>query len=223
MTISTFDVQSFRSSINKSYHRTAHFDMEISMPLGLLQNVEEPYFERLIEGNKSVRFNLESSNIPGIAFGTDENRRQGFGVTNLKPYVPIFDVINATVRSDSEGLVYDFFQSWMKLIINFDGRHTINNGRGFGPNRREVAGMFEIAYKTDYISETKINLYDEGGDEPTTVLTLMDCYPVHLGNANVDWRDNNILRFPVTFTFSSWYSGRDIASPVSETDLPPLT
>lgn len=205
--MSEFSIDDFRSHLKKSYHRTAHYKVEFGIPIGLASNLSEENASRLKEGLKSVEFDIETASLPGIALGTLEDRRYGFGPYNLKPYTPIFDVLQLTVRSDSEGLNYDFFQSWMKLILNFDVRNGIDVGflyaLGSG-SAGSVPSGYEVSYKNDYASIANINVYDEEGGEPTTSIQLLNAYPIHLGNVGLDWSENRIMKFPVTITFASW-------------------
>jgi hypothetical protein len=209
----SFDVQAFRSSIANNYHREAHYDMVIGMPRALLRNVEGDYSQQIRQTHQRLHFEIESANIPGIAFGTDEIRLQGVGPFDRKPYVPIFDTVSVLVRSDSEGRIYDFFQSWMKLIINFDSRHGMEGPTGFTQiPGGQAATVYEVGYKADYKSESVINVYDKVGGQPTLQLVLTDCYPIHLGNAPLSWSSAEIIKFPVTFTFTDWHQSRNIRS-----------
>lgn len=225
----SFNINDFKTSIMKSYHRAAHFNMEVGMPNGLRAIESESYWNTndasrsLNATNRILHFNIEATSLPGIALGTDENRRYGIGPTRLKPYVGIYDTIPITVRSDSEGKIYDFFQSWMKLIFNYDTRNGIDGADGFSSNTSGQSMAYDVAYKKDYASTANINVYDEEGGEPSIKLYLIDCFPIHIGNAALDWNDTNILKFPVTLTFSDWYNNREIANrAVTSTDLPPL-
>lgn len=217
-----FNINDFRTSIKKTYHRAAHFNVELPVPNGLkaVRGDSDREFEST---NRILHFNIEATSLPGFALGTDENRRYGYGTTRLKPYVGIYDTIPITVRSDSEGKIYDFFQSWMKLIFNYDTRDGIDAGSGFSTAKVGISRPYEVGYKSDYVSYAYINVYDEEGGDPTIKLALLDCYPIHLGTATLDWNDPNILRFPVTLAFSDWWNERRITNQqVYQNDLPPL-
>jgi T4-like virus tail tube protein gp19. len=224
----SFNISDFRTSIQKTYHRVAHFNMELPIPEGLrnaesenLVSTKDPS-RSFASTNRILHFNIETAFLPGIAFGTDENRRYGYGPTRLKPYVGIYDTIPITVRSDSEGKIYDFFQSWMKLIFNSDTRAGFNGAVGFS-NQFGLSMPYEISYKQDYVTFANINVYDEEGGDPTIKLRLHNCFPIHLGNVSLDWNDPGIMKFPVTLTFSDWWNERKIMSnTVSQQDLPPL-
>jgi hypothetical protein len=153
-----------------------------------------------------IPFEVEATNLPGVAFATDENRRYGYGAFNLKPYVPIFDTLDMTVRSDSDGLLYNFFQSWMKLVINYDMGNGIGGQTGLGSGKYGAGTPYEIMYKSDYVTSAVVSVYPPQGGNPTIIVNINDCYPIHIGNAQVDWSDQKLLKFPVTLAFSSWYS-----------------
>lgn len=224
--VDSFNISKFKASIEKSYHRAAHFNMELTPPQGLRALDLDGSLAQgssFFETTKKLHFNIESTNLPGFALATDENRRYGYGTTRLKPYVGIYDSLTINVRSDSAGRNYEFFQSWMKLIFNYDnsiGSMDTNNGFGLGGR----ASVYEMNYKKDYSTIANINVYDEEGGDPTIMLYFSDIYPIHLGNATLDWNDPNILKFPVTLTFSDWYNGRNVTpGRVVEGQLPTVT
>lgn len=177
--------------------------MHMGIPNALRYAITTESFGQFDEANRMLNFNIETSQIPGFAIGTDENRRYGLGTPRLKPYVGIYDTISIVVRSDSEGKIYNFFQSWMKVIFNYDnpgvGIDEVTGWSTAGPTR-----TYEVGYLTDYATNSFLNVYDEEGGDPTVKIELIDCYPIHLGSATLDWHDPNILKFPVTLTFSDW-------------------
>lgn len=211
-----FDISEFRSGISNSYHRSSHFRMEIVGPNGLSLEggVSEENRHRLIDASMRMSFEIEATNLPGVAMGTDDIRRQGFGPFSKMPYAPIFDTIDITVRSDSDGKLYDFFQTWMKLVINYDYRHgmSVDGGLGARSNITSPPGVYEVQYKERYRATSIISLFDELGEEPTIELTMIDCYPIHLGNVPLNWSSNDIVKFPVTLTFKDWYQKREFKS-----------
>lgn len=161
---------------------------------------------------RNIRFMAEATNLPGVSLATTEIRRHGYGVIEKKPYVPIFTDVNMTFRSDKKGDLYKFFQSWMKMIINFDGSGSINSVSGLLPNQ----GMYEIAYKNTYICNLIMTVLDVQQNEPIKIV-LTEAYPIFLGEIPMAWQStNDYVKVPVRFTFKDWYlegSGNSINNP----------
>lgn len=158
-------------------------------------------FGELEVARKKLEFHCEATNLPGVRLMTTEIRRHGYGVVEKKPYVPIFTDINLMFRSDSKGLLYKFFQSWIKMIINFDGRDSINSVNG------SIRGqaLYEVAYKNSYSSTIEISVFDPNGEIPITI-TLVEAYPIFLGEIPLAWAAvNDYIKIPVQFTFRDWY------------------
>lgn len=216
-----FNIDSFRANLHKEgYHNQSHFTMKINnIPNGMRNSSQVNILNRTLQ---NTIFRIDSVNIPGVSLATDEIVRYGFGPNEMKPYAPVFDKINMTVIDDSKGNVYDFFQSWMKLIINYDIRKSINEVRSFIPNQ----SGYEIAYKEDYAVDIEIITYDPQGNENIKI-TLRESYPIFLSSLNMNWASqNSIVRIPMTFTFLDWYQSREFGASVdkiNDPDLPDAT
>lgn len=207
-----FDISSFRSTIKTDYHYTSHFHLLIGVPPGLAGSMQAGSQEDFGTTSKRIMFEVEQTNSPGIQLATDEVRRYGMGSYELKPYAPIFNKLNAVVRSDSEGKIYDFFQSWMKLVINYDFRNGIDSAVGFNNST-----AFEVAYKKDYVVEAELINYDKQGAEVKRI-HLRNFYPVLLNDVQYEWTSaSQIVRIPMTFAFSDWYQERKIGSAAPST------
>lgn len=149
----------------------------------------------------AIEFSGEATKIPGVSLATTEIRRHGYGVIEKKPYVPIFTDIDVAFRSDRDGNIYKFFQTWMKMIINFDGRASINSVTGIMPQQ----GLYEISYKDNYMSTIVLHIKESRGGEPLTVV-LTEAYPIFLGEIPFAWASvNDYVKIPVRFTFKDWY------------------
>ena len=194
-----FDINDFRSSIN-DYHKTAHFNMILSIPQGLRGDLESYMGEdiNVLDVVAGLVFNIEATELPGVSIATDEVRRYGVGNFERKPYVTTFKELDITVRSDAAGSIYKFFQSWMKLIINFDGRYGRNGITGF-----RGASVYEVAYKATYATRATVATYDGAGDENLRI-NFNNIYPIYLSPTSLNWSDNNIVKFQVKFSYSEW-------------------
>lgn len=150
---------------------------------------------------ENVKFSAEATNVPGVSLATTEIRRHGYGVIEKKPYVPIFTDINVVFRMDKSGDLYKFFQAWMKMIVNFDGRGSINSVTGILPTQ----AMYEVAYKDSYMATLVIHVFDQNSKERLTYV-LLESYPIFLGEIPMAWQaTNDYIKIPVKFTFKDWY------------------
>lgn len=148
-----------------------------------------------------LQFMAEATNLPGVSLATTEIRRYGYGVIEKKPYVPIFTDISLAFRSDQKGDLYMFFQTWMKMIINFDGRQSINSVTGVIPQQ----AMYEVAYKENYMATVEIHMMDQQGNTPVKIV-LTEAYPIFLGEVPLAWQaTNDYVKIPIRFTFRDWY------------------
>lgn len=149
-----------------------------------------------------IQFTAEATNLPGVSLSTTEIRRHGYGVIEKKPYVPIFTDIDMVFRSDNKGDLYTFFQTWMKLIINFDGRYSIDTVNGILPGQ----GLYEVAYKEDYMATVAIHVLDQHSGNAPIQIALTEAYPIFLGPIPLEWQaSNSYVKIPIRFTFKDWY------------------
>jgi len=209
-TDSKFDIGEFRSEVSYDYHQTSHFHFITSAPSGLNGAQNSGAQEDFRDTAKSLLFEVESAKMPGIQMATDEVRRYGVGSTQLKPYAPIFDKLQIVVRSDAEGKIYDFFQSWLKLVINFDLRNGFERAPGFGS-----AAAFEVNYMTDYAVESELISYSKTGEEVQKI-KLRNSFPIFINDISFDWASGaQIVKIPIVFAFTDWYQERSIGTPAT--------
>ena len=222
-----FNISRFRSNIGNSYHRTVHYNMLVPCPTGLLnavtyQSTDNANFK---DAPSRLFFDIEKTSMPGILLATDEIRRYGIGYMDRKPYVPDFEQLEVTVRSDGSGQNYDFFQSWIKLIINYDTQGNMNSNYGLGSvdTTGKSVGAYEVNYRDDYAVNATIVAYNEDGNTAIET-TMIKFFPIYLGEIQYDWSDTNqIVKFQVKFTFSEWTQSRKYVSSLGTTNNPTAT
>lgn len=199
-----FDVSQFKSAIKHDYHFTSHFNLQFNVPPGLTGPTSSSNTDFRTTA-KQLMFEVEASNSPGLQIATDEVFRHGYGTSMKKPYAPIFNKVDILVRSDATGFNFDYFESWLKLVVNFDMRHGINYVSGF-----KGARPFEVNYMSDYATEVVMTTFDKTA-KIVKKIYLRKCYPVFLGDVLHDWSDaNKIVKMPVSLVFSDWYQERFI-------------
>lgn len=201
-----FDIDAFRANMNDGFHKTAHFNMAVTTPLGLIRNLvpaaDPNRTDQGIDINdtlKKLSFNIEATELPGVSIATDEVRKYGIGNFERVPYVTTFKELDVTVRSDAEGHLYHFFQSWMKLVVNFDVRAGIR-GASLGFRGAET---YEVSYKSEYVSQASVVTYKGDGTQNIHIM-FNNLYPIYLSPTSLNWNDNNIVKFQVKFAYSEW-------------------
>ena len=174
-------------------------------------------FEVMItrEGGQDLMYLCESATLPGVSMLTDEIKMAGYGNIEKRPYGLIFQDVQLNFMVDQDGGVIKFFHQWMQSINNFNDKTNPNgtaSNSGLSPN--------VFAYPDEYRSEVNLFLYNEsdnsgkktldgivGEPQKIATYTLLEAYPLAVGDAQVDWgASDQILKLPVTMTFTSWHS-----------------
>lgn len=150
-----------------------------------------------------ITLRAERINQPGIQLMTSNVRRYGVGPLEKKPFSAGFSDANISFIGDARGVIHQFFYAWMNSIVNTENMpHAGASTNAFGSN------PFEVAYREDYRTTIDIIVYDEIQQKIGTV-KLYNAYPIFLGEIQRDWSGiNDLVRIPVTFTYSHWaYDG----------------
>lgn len=193
-----FNVSNFRSEINKSgIMKNNKFFIRMYAPKGLA-------LTPLSNTVRMLEFWCESANIPGVSLNVNEVRRYGYGNFEKKPYVSQNNDITMSFIGDANGIIWTYFQQWMKLIVNYDMRQGIRGSTGISSNQ----APFELSYKEDYAVDIHLSVFNDKGDEAIHVV-LREAYPIFVGDIQLNWGDtNSVMRVPVTFTVYDWYNDK---------------
>lgn len=204
-----FKVNEFRTEIaNKGLMRTNKFHVRIAYPQGM--PITNNFY---VNYAQSFEFWCEASTLPGVAVLTSNIKRYGFGVAEKKPDGVNFTDVTLSFLVDEKANTLKFFRDWVQIITNFklgNGSYP-SSATLAGPNGdRPFSGItqnhypYEVAYKSDYISDIEITTFKETG-EPIETVILREAFPIAVGNIDLNWGDTNgITRLPVTFTFYDW-------------------
>lgn len=193
-----FNVENFRSAVSrKGMMKTNKFFVRMYAPRGMA-GTSLPTTARTLE------FWCESTNIPGVSLNVTEVRRYGYGNIEKKPYVSQNNDVTMSFFGDADGVIWSYFQQWLRLIVNYDMRSGINTATGL------IAGQtpFKLAYKEDYAVDIHLSVFNDIGEE-TIHVVLREAYPIFVGDVQLNWGDtNNIMRIPVTFAVYDWYNDK---------------
>jgi len=190
-----FNVNEFRSEITKKgILKNNKFLVRMYAPRGFNSSLSNTV--------RFLEFWCESANIPGVSLSATEVRRYGYGNIEKKPYVTMNNDVTMSFLGDAQGIIWTFFQQWIKLIVNYDMRNGITGSTGVTSGQ----APFELSYKEDYAVDIHLSIFDDLGNEAIHVL-LREAYPIFVGDIQLNWGDtNSIMRIPVTFAVYDWYN-----------------
>lgn len=187
-----FAITEFLSTIsNRGLASPAHYMVLIPQPLW-----------NRGDGSNTVpdlRFLCSSVQLPGISMATSEIHHFGYGMTEKKPYAPVFGDIEMAFLSTADGRTHKFFHKWMMNIMNFSMEESIFGGIRGAP--------FFVSYPENYVVDIQIFTYDRKSKNILTV-KLFDAYPIQINDIMYGYEQlNSIVQIPVKFTYRSWSSG----------------
>jgi hypothetical protein len=160
--------------------KVSHFAVQINTPSSISSG-----------SSKTLSLLCESTTLPGISIGTDDNfRPQGFGLPQKMPWEIVFTDLQLTFFGDNKGKVHQILTSWLNSVVSYNASDPLN--------------VSFVAYRSDYATDMKITSFDPLNN---TIIeyTLYDCFPTGLFDINVAWgAQNDIMKIPVRFSFNRW-------------------
>jgi hypothetical protein len=191
----SFNVQNFLSKVNEAggLVQNNKFALTITPPpiFKSTSNYNEDVKAKLEDGAKNLVYFCSSASIPGVTLNTHEIRRYGYGPNEKRPYTASFSDATFNIYFDSKRKNYDFFQTWISTIMDYDVGNSTNS-------------KFLLEYKSEYKSTIDLKIYDNKGS--TVGHYIMDeAFPISIGDIPLNWGDtSSIIKIPVTFTFFTW-------------------
>jgi hypothetical protein len=179
-----FKVSDFITHFNKhsDFAKTSKFEVLIAPP---------PFLSDL--STYDLRFQCESTELPGYNVNTVENRQYGVGSPVASAPVAFADI---TLTFICAGDMWEkkLFDRWMNNVI------PINN--------------YNPRYKEEYVtSKIEINQYSEVADtanmqsQKIYSAILFSAFPISIGALSLNWADDGIHRLPITFKYDYWLPG----------------
>ena len=208
-----FNVNEFSSTLSKvgGLQRNNLFAVEIPLPNMFFQaGGQLPQAgTRLSAISKKLHFFCEATNLPGIEIETSQVRRYGYGAIEEKPHNAIMGGLTLNFYGDARGAILNFFQQWMKFIVNFDSRGNFNNATGLSLENGSLKGNqfpYEVNYKIDYAVDITVNQFDQTGQFTNSVVCRM-CFPKFMPDINLSWAHNDdFMKIPVNFSMLDFYN-----------------
>ena len=191
------DLDAFKSSVmNNNLLRPNLFRIRIFPPQSILNIAGDNSFSLLAD---ELELWGEATVLPSFDIGAHQGMRFGYGSIERRPYVPVYDPWPVTFRVDAGGYVWKLFKNWNNLVVNTKGDFS-----GSNPSK------YELAYKTEYLTDTEISIFTEIETNPINV-TMIEAFPYALRPVRLDWADNNsYMKLEVFFAFTDWLSTDDV-------------
>ena len=127
----SFNVQNFLSRVNEAggLVQNNKFQLLITPPpiFQSSTNYNEEIKANLTDGSRTLEYFCSSATIPGVTLTTHEIRRYGYGPTEKRPYAVSFTDATFNIYFDSKRKNYDFFQTWISTIMDYDVNNSTNS------------------------------------------------------------------------------------------------
>lgn len=186
-----FSVSEFKSNIAKGGGLLKNNKFLVLVPIPSILRGKSVGGISTEETYKILRFYAERASIPGIALQASEMRRQGIGNLEKMPFSAAFTDCDVTFRIDQRSTVWNFFQTWMDSIYNF--------------NLKTGNGLYELAYKNEYCTTLTLYVYNEIAPQtPIIQIELIDAFPVSISDIPLQWSGGENITLNVRFNFRSW-------------------
>jgi hypothetical protein len=184
--MSTFNIDNFRTEINKSgIAKSNRFEVQIYPPASL-QNFQTE--------SRLVSLYCDITNLPGMSISTKGLKL--YGPAYQRPISSEFngEAINMTFYLDQKMNVKAFFDAWMFKTVN--------------PN------SFNVSYADEYVSQIRISQLDgtnngraEKSDKETYSVILEDAFPRAMSLVDLSASAvNQAGRLNMTFAYRRWFS-----------------
>lgn len=178
-----FRIDELSSNLSRyGYQKSSSFSAIITPPPSLTTSG--------IIGELDVRIN--SINLPGFNFGTDEIRQKGFGLGEKRPLSVSYDDIAITIILDGRGEIPKIMREWSEMIH---------------PTSLEDFGMNDVEYfeyPNNYYGGLEIQIYSIDGT-PHSRYNFIQPFPTQVGAIQMSWENaNSIALLPVMFSYRSY-------------------
>jgi len=201
-----FNVDKFRShfAAHEDFAKSSRFEVRIAAPPGAPD---------LTNFANDLRFQCESSELPGYTINTVDNRI--YGVANPVASSASFADITMTFICAGDLWEKKFFDRWMDIIV------PINN---YNPRYKDdyASPKIEINQYTDIAEDLSaaINLEEAvttsnptAGSQLRYSAILHGAFPISIAPLGLNWGDDQFLKLAVTFKYEYWTQGNVFSGP----------
>jgi len=182
----TFNISDFRSQVtgeqSRGISKQSNFDVVVNLPPGILMS------ERSQSAFNSLRFRIESADLPGRQIRTSEHKTHGYGLTSKIGYDVTYPDVSITMLCGADLGEKSFFQAWQSAVV---GNHS---------RQSDIRAHQSLGYYNDYVSSVGIVQYDTKG-VPKYSMALAEAFPVIINSLPLTWGSEDLHRLTVQFTY----------------------
>jgi len=191
------NIENFRQQVAPGFQRLNKYLVRFPIPPVLNSTVGAGPGSQYYNTLSKIEFYTSLVELPGVATGTVNVVRYGYGATESVPYVPLFENIQMMFYDDVNNMNLTFFQGWLNNIQNYNMSEGINGGS-------TALSPYEGYYKDDYAVDGWIILLSDKGEEMVTY-RVRKMYPVQVFNTKLFWAAREIFQVSVYFNYMDWY------------------
>ena len=213
-----FNIGNFKAEMDEYSILQNHSYLVSFAPFSSISRTATDLNRYIMNDNDTLILRCDQAVLPGIRFMNQDNiRRYGYGPVEVHAHGVQFTDITLTWIVDRNAKIVDFFNKWMKTVVNFEsegGGKMEGNDQRFG----SVAySPYEVGYKDDYSNSLMaIYVYDNTLTKSIEYL-LYDVFPIRINDTDVAWGSNDtMLKLSVSFAFTDV----KIKTPRAFSDLP---
>lgn len=208
-----FNIADFRSEADskRGMMRTNKFLISFVAPTVAAYTVYDRQTRR--DFDRKVEFWCESVNLPGYALQTHDTRRYSYGPIEKRPFGPKTVPLLCNFLGDSDGHVFNFFNTWLTNIIP----HHASAGINGTPQRVNSVGgrimfPYEVRYKKDYITDVHVYVFDEYGKN-TIHVVCREAFPAQIMDLPLSWGNSDNAQFQIVMEYLDWYQDETLTKP----------
>jgi hypothetical protein len=176
----TFNVQNLASSLSKQgIAKSSHFEVQLTGPYGL-------------DAERDMMYRADSVSLPGRSITTTEHKFDNYGPVNKVAYGQVYSDLAVTFILSEDMREKEYFEVWQDKMVG-TGAFTQSNSRFSN-------ATFNTKYFDNYAGVITIRQYGSAG-ELRSIHTLVEAYPIMLGDVQMSWGDDQPARLSVTFAY----------------------
>ena len=192
-----FNISDFRANAtgagSRGVSKQAHFELVISLPRKISLS------DRSKNAYDSLRFRVESAELPGRSIQTTNYKHMGYGLTSKIGYDVTYPDISLTMLCGADLGEKSLFQSWQNSII---GNHTRND---------DIRRHQSLGYYDDYTASVGIIQYDDTGKVVYT-MGLAEAYPILINSLPLTWGSEDLHRLTIQFAYKHFIESDEPAA-----------
>jgi hypothetical protein len=145
-----FNVSDFKAEVvgegSRGISKQAHFELVLNLPKKITLS------DRSRNAFNSLRFRVESAELPGRSIQTTNYKHMGYGLTSKIGYDVTYPDVSLTMLCGSDLGEKSFFHAWQSSVI---GNHSRN---------QDIRRHQSLGYYDNYTASVGLIQYDDTGE-----------------------------------------------------------